>query len=524
MIVKELKFKGDARDKLISGIEKMASAVKCTLGARGKTVLIESENVIGGITVTKDGVTVARSITLEDPIENAAVVLLRQAAENTAKNAGDGTSTSVVLTEALVKSATELMTSEHNSSEVVRCLQNYKDQVVNFLDKKSIRVSKSKLHDIATISSNGDKEIGKLISKTYSEVGSNGVVLVENSTSNDTYSDIIDGMRIQRGWTSKYFVTDEKRSECVLNDAYVLVTDQEITNLMSLEHIFAECIKRNKPLLIIGELSSNALATLNMNVLRKTIKACNILPPHFGYKRKDLLQDLSVALGAKYFSDGTGDDMQLIRFEDLGRVKKAVVGQETTSLVNYDSEELNILLAELKSRLDSVTKKTEIEFLKERIANITGSIGIINVGADSDIELKEKRDRIDDAVCAVQAAIEQGVLPGGGVALLRAISELDVIPTKNGEVAFKIMLNALESPIRQIILNAGLDSDGIVNTLVTSNTNFNMGFDVKMECYCDMLETGIIDPSKVTKQAIINSVSVATTIMSTDATITNIRQ
>jgi chaperonin GroEL len=341
------------------------------------------------------------------------------------------------------------------------------------------------------------------------------MVTVENSQTTSTYVEIIKGMKIDRGYSSRVFVNDFKKQECVLDNPYILISDHEINNIMNLERILVPIVAQGKSLLIIGELGQNALNTLNANVAGGKIKACSILPPSFGYRKKDLLEDLSVALGGVYFSEDTGDDLSLIDLDSLGRASKVIVSNNMTVFMHSESREQEIIerVNELKGMRDTSTKDEDKAFLNERIANLSGGVGVIYVGALSDIEQKEKKDRIDDAVCAVQAALEDGILPGGGVALLDAS-----ISTDYSSTAAAIMIDALEAPFRQIVTNAGKNCDEIL-----FNRQYGMGYDVKGEQYGDMVKLGIIDPTKVTKNALLNAVSVATTIMSTNAIITNVR-
>ena len=517
MVVKHVHLGQNGQSKLKSGIKKIAGAVKSTLGARGRTVLIESENHVGGITVTKDGVTVAKSINLFDPTENLAVMMMRQAAEKTATVAGDGTTTSIVLAEAILDASEKFIDEDTNVTQVTRQINDIASEVTKHLDKKSKRVTGKRLLDVATISSNNDKELGSMIAGAFKEVD---VVTVENSMNSSTYVEIIKGMKIDRGMTSPYFVTDQKKGECVLDNPYVLITDHEINNLVVIEEILKYCVINQKPLLIIGNLGQNALNTLNLNVAKGQIKACNIIPPSFGFRTKDLLDDLAAALGGTFFSESTGDDLSLARIDDLGRANKIVVSKAMSVIMPNADRESNInerieMLKDSKSENES--NKEMMDFVNERIANLSGGVGVIYVGALSDIEQKEKRDRVDDAVCAVQAAIEEGILPGGGIALKNYASIVMGEPIGAAE---NIMHFALQAPFRQIIDNAGKSHNDIEMNMLPFE---NEGYDVKNDKYGDMFKMGIIDPTKVTKNALLNAVSVATTIMSTNAIITNVR-
>jgi chaperonin GroEL len=419
MIVKQVHLGDSGQEKLRAGIKKIAGAVKSTLGARGRTVLIESENHVGGITVTKDGVTVARSINLYDPTENLAVMMLRQAAEKTATMAGDGTTTSIVLAEAIIDAAEAYIEEDTNVTEVIREMNSIAERIDAHLKKKSKKVSGRRLRDVATISANNDRKVGEMIAGAFEEVE---MVTVENSMNSDTYVDIIKGMRIERGYTSKYFVTDQKKQECVMENPYVLITDHEISNLANIEGILKPIVAQGKPLLIIGELNQNVLNTLNVNALQGKIKVCNILPPNFGYRQKELLEDLAVALGGTYFSDDTGDDLSVIQMGDLGRAAKIVVRKDMTVVMH--SEDMG----------DTITA-------------------------------------------------------------------------------------ALFAPFNQILENAGVDG---LSKMIEFKED-GVGYDVKNDKIGQMLKMGIIDPANVTRNALENALSVATTIMSTSSIITNVR-
>lgn len=521
MIVKQVSFEDKARQDLIDGINTLADAVKSTLGARGKTVLIESENHTHGITVTKDGVTVAKSINLMHPTQNLAVTMMKEAAENTAVSAGDGTTTAIVITQAIVLEAQKRIKDHMNLTDIIRSIQDSSKYVVKELGKAAKKVNGKRLLDVATISSNNDKTLGKIIADAYDAVGENGVVTVENASGTETYSEVIKGMKIDRGYTSKYFITDVKKGECVLDNPYVLVADQEINHTSSIEHILAPIIQEGKPLLIIGTLSPAALNTLNLNKAKGVIKVCSIIPPQFGYKSHDLMSDIAVATGATYYSEDTGDNLETIQMADLGRAKKAIVGRAGTILIKDDTHNIHVenRINDLWEEYNASDNIQEQEFIKERIAIMSGGVAVIHVGAGSDIEQKEKRDRVDDAVCATRAAIEEGILPGGGVALLKIAD--DLAQRGDGEssrVGNAILSEAMKSPFKQILDNAGINPSEI-----EPNLDPGVGYDVKGERYGDMIKLGIIDPLKVTKNALENAVSVATTIMSTNAIITNVR-
>jgi len=513
MIVKDISFGDDARQALIQGIDKIADAVKSTLGARGRTVVIESMDHIGGITVTKDGVTVANSITLMDPAENMAVMMMRQAASKTADQAGDGTTTAIVLAQAIIHTAEQIIKPSMNLTDIIRAIQDSGDYITKLLTDMSKPADD--LVNVAKVSANNDPDIGQIIADAYDKVGQNGVVTVENADGADTYCTVSEGMRINRGYLSRYFMTDKKTGECVLNKPYILVLDQPVETMAAIEHVLADVLSEGRAILIIGDLGPNVINTLNLNRSRNNMKVCAIHPPQFGWKSHELMEDIAAVTGATYFSEDTGDNLQLVRMADLGVCDKVIVDQGTTIMVNQDSEHAEDRVKALWQEHD---KSKEQDFIKERIAVISGKIGVINVGANSDIEQKEKRDRVDDAVCATRAALEDGILPGGGVAL-RDIAKKVGEQTGESEadrVGYAILEKALMSPYHQILSNAGVEPPKGQRT--------GYGVDVKKIQTGSMAKMGIIDPAKVTKSAVINAISVATTILSTNAVITNVRE
>jgi chaperonin GroEL len=526
-IPKNLEFDQSGRDKLISGITKISKAVKSTLGPRGKTVLIESPEHIGGMTITKDGVTVANSIFLEDPVENLAVQMLKDAARRTANSAGDGTTTAIVLTEAIIKAGESNLTKENNITEVVKAINVFSKIVLKELKKKSRRITKSRLLDVATISANNDKNLGKIIADAYNKVGKNGIVTVERSQNHETYATVTNGIKIDRGYTSNLFITNQKNDESVLEDTLVLVCDQEISNILQIENVLKPIIQQNKKLLIIGPCSVNVVNTLAANVVRNGLKLCNIIPPQFGYKQHELMQDIALSVGAKYFSEKTGDDLSLLNMNDLGHADKIISGKSQTVIIknNQMTEEIEGRISDLKEQQENTEIVSDREFINERIASLSGSIGAIYVGGNSDIEQKEKYDRVEDAVCAVRSALEEGIVKGGGIALVKCQGKLtELIKTKVNEdekAAYFILCEAIESPARQILENAGKQYLDIYPK--DDETKDDEHYNVKTEKRGDFFKMGVIDPLKVTKTAFENAVSVATTILTTNAIITHAR-
>ena len=530
-IPKNLQFDNEGRDKLIKGITKISKAVKSTLGPRGKTVLIESTDHVGGITITKDGVTVATSVFLDDPVENLAVQMLKDAARRTANSAGDGTTTAIVLTEALVKAGQKHITDKNNITEVVKSINKYSKDIVKHLKNNSKKITKKRLLNVATISSNNDKVLGGIISDAYNKVGKNGIVTVERSQNHETYATVTNGIKVDRGHTSNLFITNHKNDECVLEDALVLVCDQEISNILQIETILKPVIQQNKKLLIIGACSPNVVNTLAANVVRNGLKLCNIIPPNFGYKQHELMQDIALSVGAKYFSDKTGDNLNLISMDDLGHADKVIAGKNQTVIIkdNQMTGEIENRISELREQQINTDIVADREFINERIASLSGSIGAIYVGGNSDVEQKEKYDRVEDAVCAVRSALEEGIVKGGGLALMYCMSVLYDLSKKTVNdddlSAIYILSEACASPAAQILANAGKNIDDMY-TFPGSDSyaeNFMNEYNVKTEELGDMFKMGVIDPLKVTKTAFENAVSVATTILTTNAIITHAR-
>jgi len=511
----ELHFDSDGRSKLIEGITKISRAVKSTLGPMGNTVLIESPNHTHGITVTKDGVTVARSIELDDPVESLAVRMMKQAADRTATLAGDGTTTSIVLTEALVRSGME----KEITPEVLRELKSVTEQICSDLSDEALACEGERLNHVASISSNNDPVLGSIISSVYNEVGSDGVVTIENSLDSSTYFETTHGIRMDRGYTSPLFINNHKRDECIMEDVHVLVCDAEISNILQIENVLKPIINGGKKLLIIAPCSTNLTNTLAANVLKNSLRLCAVPPPSFGYKQHELMGDIAHSVGATYFSEKTGDDLSLITFDDLGHAAKVIVGRDTTVIVKgEDAPDTSQRVSELWAAHANETKKADKDFIAQRIASLSGGIGVIYVGGDTDLEQKELYDRVDDAVCAVRSALLEGILPGGGLSLYNQhkIYSKKETDKKSRRIAYAILSDALKAPLRQILTNAGIDPDKIYHSKVKEG----VGYDVKGEDYGDMIEMGIIDPLKVTKAALQNAVSVAITILSTNVIIT----
>jgi chaperonin GroEL len=451
--------------------------------------------------------------------------MVRQAAQNTATQAGDGTTTSVVLTEAIIDAADEYMKAGANVTDVCRSIVDISKQIDKQLVKKAKKLDSKTLRDVARISSNNDQEIGDLIADTYAEAS---FVTAENSMDWSTYTEVSKGVKISRGYSNRAFINDHRTQQCVLTDAYVLITDYEITSLQHMENILRFVIEQNRSLLIIGQLNVQTMGTILTNVLAGKIKVCNIIPPDMGIRKDDLMEDLAVVLGGKYVSGRNGDNLQVLEPAHLGKAARIVVSADGTVITPTEHfSEVDTHIANLKSLIETTKNSAERDFINHRIANISGSIGVIYVGGNSDIEQKEKKDRVDDAVLAVRAALEEGILPGAGQTLIDAfkyVKQPDAIKeySESYAIAYEVMQQAITIPFVQILLNAGKDPVKVA-TEIELKAKDGYGYDSKNDKYGDLIKMGVIDPAKVTRSALKNSVSVATTIIMSDASITNIR-
>ena len=504
------------RDKLASGIKKMADAVGSTLGPMGRTVIIESPYHTRGLTITKDGVTVAKSIELKNPIENLAVSMLKEAASNTATSAGDGTTTSVVIADAFLQSGMRVF--EDKSVDVTKTLRGVKSitqDVIGCLNEMAKPMDNSLLVDVATISANNDDKLGVMIADVFRQMGKDGIVTVEKSRTSETYFDTSNGMVLDRGMSAAGFVTDLERNECVMDDAYILMTDIELTSFGPLTKVFEEVISNNLGLLIIAPCSVGFMNSLLANKAKGRLnKICVIEPPQFGDRMKKMMDDIALATGGVFFNESNGDNLHNTTIADLGRAERVTIGRDKTTvkLMGEADEAVMERVAQLKKSVD--------EFDKKRIATLLGKMGVIYVGGDSDIEQKEMYDRVDDAVCAVRSALEEGVLPGGGVALLDAAIRLNVKSDAYDKNALTIVTDAILAPIKRIYENAGEEmySQGNPDAYTPG-----VGKNLKSGMVGDMIEMGVIDPAKVTKTALTNAMSIATTILGTDSIITMLR-
>ena len=517
-LVKKLHFDQEAKNKLVKGINKIAAAVSSTLGASGRTVVIEDD--FGNPYVTKDGVTVANSIMLNDTVENLGVSMVKQAAQQTANMAGDGTTTSIVLTQAIIDCYHKLNASEHSFRDVKSGINRFKEIVLDLLQSKTIEINDKKLDDVSIISTNNDVELGKLIANAFRQAGENGIVTMETSSNNSTYVDVVEGTRVNSTSRTAHFYTNKEKEISELDKPLVFISASDIPNVRKIQDILEHAIKSNRSILLIAPLESQPLTALAMNAVKGNIKVNVIDPPSFGLKRKDILEDLALLVGAKVFDESLGDSIDAITPDMLGEADRAISDKDGTVLVTAEkSAEATERIEYLKTALAKEDHHVLVKHLNERLALLCGGVSVIYVGADTDVELKEKQDRVDDAIHAVKAARKEGILPGGGTALAYAANQDWELSLTGGELTgLEILKQALTAPYTKILTNAGLEP--------TSYTldEWGMGIDVTCGCKKNMVDTGIIDPLLVTKTALNNAVSVATTILSTDCVISNVRE
>ena len=517
-LVKELHFNEKAKGKLTKGINKIADAVSSTLGASGRTVVLEDD--FGNPHVTKDGVTVANSIMLNDPVENLGVSMIKQAAQQTANMAGDGTTTSIVLTQAIIDCYYKLKGDTHSFRDIKQGINKYKDHIIKLLEDKAIDVDDKKLNDVSIISANNDKELGTLIADAFRQAGENGIVAMEQSATSETYIDTVEGTKLNSTYKSHHFFTNKEKEITELEKPLIFISASDIPNVRKIQDILEYAIKSNRSILLVAPLESQPLTALAMNMVKGNIKVNVIDPPSFGLKRKDILDDLALLVGAKVFDESLGDSLDAITPDMLGEADKAISDKEGTVLVIKEkSEEALERIEYLKTALEKEDHFVLTKHLNDRLALLCGGVSIIYVGADTDVELKEKQDRVDDAIHAVKAARKEGILPGGGVALAYAAASDWKMELNQGELAgVEILKDALVSPFTKILSNAGLDPKD------HSLSKWGEGVDVTSGTKKEMIEAGIIDPLLVTKSALNNAISVATTILSTDCVVSNVRE
>ena len=508
-LIKELNFGQDAKSKIIAGVDKLAKAVKSTLGASGKCVIYEDAR--GNPVITKDGVTVAESVVLYDPVENLGAKLIKEAAQNTVKEAGDGTTTATVLAQSLIKEVNKPDYGHISTRDIKSGVNSALRKVNTYLTSNAIDVKDGMLEDVSTISCNNDRGLGMIIAEAYEKVGQDGVVFMENSETEQTYSDIVDGVQFDCGLTSPHFVTDTEKHEAILEEPLVLIVGSEIPNIRKIQPILEHVIKNKEELLIVAQVDQQLKSALMMNKVKGNIKVNIIDLPGFGPTKQDTVQDLAFLTGATVINEELGDDMDLITVDCLGKADKAVTNDKNTVITTID---LGVDLEDRIKNVKKVIKNEKNDFLKkkhkDRLAMLSGKVGMVKVGAASKVELKEKKDRVEDAIYATKAALKEGIVPGGGIALLNAAQE--IVADNEAET---ILLNAIKAPYNTI-----LDNAGIIKAVEPTN---GVGVDVNDGTESDMIQAGIIDPVLVTKSALKNAVSVVTTIISADCIISNMR-
>jgi chaperonin GroEL len=523
---KQLKFDEEARSALLRGVNIMAEAVKATLGPKGRNVVIDKK--FGSPTITKDGVTVAKEIELKDPYEDMGAQMLKEVASKTSDIAGDGTTTATVLAQAIFREGLKNVTAGANPMGLKRGIEAAVDAVSEELKKLSKSTKdKKEIAQVATIASNNDKTIGNLIAEAMEKVGKDGVITVEESKSADTVLDVVEGMQFDRGYLSPYFVTDPERMEVVLEDALVLIHEKKISVMKDMLPLLEQVARSGKPFLIIAEdVEGEALATLVVNKLRGTLHTCAVKAPGFGDRRKAMLEDIATLSGGKAITEDLGIKLENIKLEDLGKAKKVVVDKDNTTIVEGagKSSAIEGRIKQIRAQIEETTSDYDREKLQERLAKLAGGVAVIKVGAATETAMKEKKARVEDALNATRAAVEEGIVPGGGVALLRASKAIDTLTKKlegDEKVGAMIVRRALEEPIRQIVENAGLEGSVIVEK-VKAETIATRGFDADSNEFVDMVQAGIIDPTKVERVALQNAASIASLLLTTEALITDI--
>ncbi len=520
-MAKEIAYDIQARATLKKGVDKLANAVRVTLGPKGRNVVIEKK--FGSPAITKDGVTVAKEIDLEDQLENVGAQMLKEVASKTSDIAGDGTTTATVLAQSIIAEGLKNVTAGANPMEIKKGIDLAKDSVIEFISKISKDIPDSnQIAQVATISANDDQEIGSKIAEAMDKVGKDGVITVEEYKTAETYLEFVEGMQFDRGYLSPYFVTNSDSMEADLEDPYVLVHDKKISNMKDLLPLLEKVVQAGKPILIIAEdIEGEALATLVVNKLRGTFKVLAVKAPGFGDRRKAMLEDIAILTGATVISEEQGYKLENATLEYLGSCKKVVSDKDNTTLVNGSGGKnaIKARVNEIRVQIEKTTSDYDKEKLQERLAKLSGGVAVLNVGAATEVEMKEKKARVDDALHATRAAVEEGIVAGGGVALLRASLQLDGIKaTASEKVGVDIMKRALEGPIRQICENAGLEASIIVQKVLEGKDDF--GFDARDEKYVNMFKAGIIDPAKVARVAVENAASIAGLLLTTEVAIT----
>ncbi|MBE6268202.1 MAG: chaperonin GroEL [Bacteroidales bacterium] len=521
-MAKEILFNMDARDQLKKGVDELANAVKVTLGPKGRNVIIEKK--FGAPQITKDGVTVAKEIELDDAYMNTGAQLVKAVASKTGDDAGDGTTTATVLAQAIISEGLRNVTAGANPMDLKRGIDKAVGKIVASIKEQSedVGADYEKIEQVATISANNDGEIGKLIADAMRKVSKNGVITIEEAKSRDTTIGVVEGMQFDRGYLSAYFVTDTEKMECEMENPYILIYDKKISNLKDMLPILEAAVQTGRPLLIIAEdVDSEALTTLVVNRLRSQLKICAVKAPGFGDRRKDLLEDIAILTGGIVVSEEKGIKLEQATLEMLGSCGKITVSKEVTTIVdgNGDKNAIDTRISHIKSQIETTKSDYDKEKLQERLAKLSGGVAVLYVGAASEVEMKEKKDRVDDALCATRAAIEEGIVPGGGVTYVRAIDSLEGLEAVNADekTGIEIVKRAIEEPLRQIVANAGKEGAVVVQKVREGEGDF--GYNARADRYENLLAAGVVDPAKVTRVALENAASIAGMFLTTECVI-----
>ncbi len=521
MAAKEILFSENARNKILQGVNALADAVKVTLGPKGRNVVIDKS--FGGPSVIKDGVTVAKEIELENKFENMGAQMVKEVASKTSDVAGDGTTTATVLAQQMYREGSKLVTAGHNPMAIKRGMDRAVAEVVEKLDKMSKKIKdRSEIGQVGTISANGDSTVGEMIAEAMEKVGKEGVITVEEAKSMESTMEVVEGMQFDRGYLSPYFVSDPERMEAVLEDAYVLIHEKKVSNMKDLLPILEQIARMNKPLLIIAEdVEGEALATLVVNKLRGTFTCAAVKAPGFGDRRKEMLKDIATLTGGQVIAEELGLTLEKVSIDDLGKAKRITVDKDNTTIVDGAGKASDIKgrVEQIRAQIEETSSDYDREKLQERLAKLVGGVAVIKVGAATETEMKEKKARVEDALNATRAAVEEGIVPGGGVALLRSVAALKKVDFEDEEesVGLQIVERALEEPLRQIVSNAGVEGAIVVQKVREGKQTF--GYDAAANVYGDLVQSGIIDPTKVVRTALQNAVSVAGLMITTEAAV-----
>lgn len=521
-MAKEIVFSLEARNELKKGVDELANAVKVTLGPKGRNVIIEKK--FGAPQITKDGVTVAKEVELSDPFQNAGAQLVKEVASKTGDDAGDGTTTATVLAQSIIAEGLKNVTAGANPMDLKRGIDKAVAKVVESIKAQSEEVGDNydKIEQVAAVSANNDPSIGKLLADAMRKVSKDGVITIEEAKGTDTTIDLVEGMQFDRGYLSAYFVTNTEKMECEMEKPYILIYDKKISNLKDMLPILEPAVQTGRPLLIIAEdVDSEALTTLVVNRLRSQLKICAVKAPGFGDRRKEMLEDIAILTGGLVISEEKGLTLEMATLEMLGTCEKITVSKDNTTIVNGAGEKANIEMRvnQIKSQIKSTTSDYDREKLQERLAKLSGGVAVLYVGAVSEVEMKEKKDRVDDALCATRAAIEEGIVPGGGVAYIRAIDSLQGMKGDNADetTGVEIIKRAIEEPLRQIVANAGKEGAVVVQKVCEGKGDF--GYNARTDVYENMHAAGVVDPAKVTRVALENAASIAGMFLTTECVI-----